>query len=85
MGKKRVGQLFTATVLMLLMISSAKADDAEELHLAGNKNQDVVGPYYANEMVFDGFGSASFGRETINNISANRIKNDARLGGAVSA
>ncbi len=41
--------------------------------------------YYANEMVFDGFGSASFGRETINNISANRIKNDARLGGAVSA
>lgn len=83
MGKKRVGQLFTATLLTLVMVSSAKADDADEMHLVGNKHQDVDGPYYANEMVFDGFGSASFGRETINNISANRIKNDARVGGGI--
>jgi hypothetical protein len=71
------------TVAVLMMASSAMADEADKAHLEGNKHADVEGPYHANEMVFDGFGSASFGRDTINNVSANRVKNDARLGAGI--
>lgn len=66
-----------------MMASSAIAADADDMHLVGNKHDDAEGPYHANEFVFDGFGSASFGRDTINNISANRVKNDARLGAGI--
>lgn len=64
-------------MLGMSLVHNARAEDA------GNVHEDTAGPYYAGETVFDGFGSASFGRETINNISANRIKNDARLGTGV--
>jgi len=62
------------TVFALALTSSAWAEHE------GNVHDDVDGPYHANEFVFESFGSASFGRETIDNISANRIENDARLG-----
>ncbi|HEY1172174.1 MAG TPA: hypothetical protein VGH19_12445 [Verrucomicrobiae bacterium] len=69
--------LFVGTVLALTLTSSAWAEHE------GNVHDDADGPYHAHEMVFEGFGSASFGRETIDNISANRIKNDARLGAGI--
>ncbi len=65
------------TALVLAVASSAWADNA------GNEHKDVDGPYNAKEIVFEGFGTASFGRETIDNISANQIKNDARLGAGI--
>jgi len=63
------------TALLMTVASSAWADDAG--------HPDVDSPYHAHETVFEGFGSASFSRETINNISGNRIKNDARLGAGI--
>ena len=65
------------TALVITLASSAWADNA------GNEHRDADGPYSAREIVFEGFGTASFGRETIDNISSNRIKNDARLGAGI--
>lgn len=64
------------TALLLTFAASA---------LAADDTQTVVvdSPYQANEVVFEGFGSASFSRDTINNISGTRIKNDARLGAGI--
>ncbi|MCD6049594.1 MAG: hypothetical protein K0Q55_997 [Verrucomicrobia bacterium] len=61
-----------------MMTTSARAE-----HEGHDHRDDSAGPYHAREFVFEGFGSASVGRATIDNISANRIKNDARLGAGI--
>jgi hypothetical protein len=65
------------TALLLTLTSVTLADDTRKEYVEGES------PYLANEFVFEGFGSASFSRDTIDNISGNRIKNDARLGAGI--
>jgi len=43
----------------------------------------AAGLYSSGEFVFDAFGSVSYGQSTINNITATRVRHDARLGAGV--
>ncbi|HSH96505.1 MAG TPA: outer membrane beta-barrel protein [Roseimicrobium sp.] len=68
---KKNSLLVGATALMLAAVSAFGSEQVAA---------DSGSYYQANELSVDGFGSASVGKDTINNWSGSRVKHDARLG-----
>jgi hypothetical protein len=64
----------TATILALSAIPARAAD------YVANQLDDT---YRAGELSLDGFGTASFGKYTINHLSTERVNDNTKLGGGV--
>lgn len=72
---KSIFPLTLAAVVSTLFIAGVPATSAAEN--AGNDSTDL---YRANELSVDAFGSASLGKNSIDHLSGQRVRNDTQLG-----
>ena len=77
-NKRNNTKLGAGAAILLLAAQSAWAQDSAvtdpSLHADG------VSPYHHCELSLDGFGSASLGESTLDHLSGDRVRHNARLG-----
>lgn len=76
-------KMFIGGTLLLLAAKSALGDDAVNNNtVGGDRTVTYDHPHYyqANEVSFDGFGTGSIGRSTIDHFSGDRVRHNGRLG-----
>jgi hypothetical protein len=76
-------KMYIGGTILLLAASAAFADDAtNNLTLGGDRpvSHDQPEFYRANELSFDGFGTAALGKYTLDHVSGDRVRHNVRFG-----